>query len=184
MPGYSAKAQPFLDAVAEAIFASRAIRKWLLQGTDHWRAYADAEVLYEEQYEVRCGKNKMIQPFWANYWCGKDKNCACRIEGSNALESDAIFFLRNTSGRVLAMHLEFKHANEPFGYGQPEAYPLRGACFAETHKVRQNLNSHEDWMCVLICDKTTLGDERVSHFHRVITHQEASQRFPRWPASS
>ena len=77
-----------------------------------------------------------LQPFWANYCCGRDSRCTSRIEGSKGLESDAIFFFRNSSHRVLAVHVEFKHPNEPFGFGQPDAYPLRAACFTKTHLER------------------------------------------------
>ena len=138
MPAYSGKAQPYLDAIADAVFASPDVRNWLIKGIPAEADYAGAQALVDEQRAVRWHKQRTKQPFWANYWCGRDSRCTCRIEGSKGLESDAIFFLQNSSNRVLAVHIEFKHPNEAFGYGQPEAYPLRAACFAATHEATIN----------------------------------------------
>jgi hypothetical protein len=113
--------------------------------------------------------------------CGRDNRCTCRIEGSKGLESDAIFFLRNSSDRVLAVHVEFKHKNEAFSFGQPEAYPLRAACFARTHHERQTLNAHHDWATVIFCGAESLRDQRLSCFQRVITHGEAARMIRAYP---
>ena len=181
MTAYSGKAQPYLDAIAQAVFASQEVRNWLIRGTPSEQSYAGADVLIEEQRGVRWASKPTKQPFWANYWCGKDSRCVCRIEGSKGLESDAIFFLRNGAERTLAVHVEFKHPFESFGYGQPEAYPLRAACFARTHRERATLNAHHDWATVLFCGAECLSDERLSHFQRVITHEEAARVIPGYP---
>jgi hypothetical protein len=179
MPGYSDKAQPYLNAIAHGIFASQEIRDWLIRGTPAERRYLGADVLIEEQKAVR-GSPK--QPFFCNYHCGRDSRCTCRIEGSKALESDAILFFRNILNHTLALHVEFKHKNETFGFGQPEAYPLRAACFAKTHRERRTLNAHDDWTTVIFCDEAALSDPRLSNFHRVITHAEAAKVFDPYPA--
>ena len=139
MPAYSGKAQPYLDAIAEGIFTSQRVRDWMIAGTLVEANYAGSVALFDEQRAVR-GRTK--QPFWANYWCGRDGRCTCRIEGSKALESDAIFFFRNSSNRVLAVHVEFKHTNEAFSFGQAEAYPLRAECFTRTK--RRTHNAHDE----------------------------------------
>lgn len=181
MSAYSAKAQPYLDAIAAGVFASRAVRDWLIAGTRIEAQYLGAGVLLEEQQAKRWGKKQTAQPFWANYFCGRDARCTCRIEGSRGLESDAIFFFRNAANRVLAAHVEFKHPKEPFGYGQPEAYPLRAACFAKTYNERSTVNAHDDWTTVLFCGTGSLSDQRVRHFDRVITHDEAARIIPGYP---
>src|SRR5438309_384879 len=117
MAGYSDKAQPYLDAIAESVFASQAVRDWLIEGTLAAASYLEADVLNDEQRAVRWAKKPTKQPFWANYFCGRDSRCTCRIAGSRSLESDAIFFLRNCERRVLGVHVEFKHRNEAFGFG-------------------------------------------------------------------
>jgi hypothetical protein len=181
MPAYSGKAH-YLDAIAENVFTSQAVRNWLIEGTTAASSYADAEVLIDEQRGVRWLKRQTKQPFWANYWCGRDSLCMCRIEGSKGLESDAIFFVKNKSNRVLAIHIEFKHPNEAFGFGQPQAYPLRAACFAKTYSQRKTLNAHQDWTTVIFCGAEALSDSRLSHFQRIITHQEARLVLVGYPA--
>ncbi len=181
MSGYSAKAQPYLDAIAESIFTSIDVRDWVIKGTPHEADYARSEVLIDEQRAVRWLTKPTKQPFWANYHCGRDSRCTCRIEGSKALESDAIFFFQNRLERVLAVHVEFKHPNEAFGFGQPEAYPLRAACFVRTHHERPTLSAHHDWTTVIFCGPESLSDKRLSHFQRVITHEEARKMIRKYP---
>jgi hypothetical protein len=181
MAAYSGKAQPYLNSIAEGVFGDSSFRDWLLEGTPHESAYSGSDALTDEQRSVRWRNKATIQPFWANYWCGKDSRCNCRIEGSKGLESDAIFFYRNAADRVLAVHIEFKHLGESFGFGQPEAYPLRAACFARTHTDRKTLNAHHDWTTVLFCGEDALSDPRLYHFQRVITHSQARQRLAGYP---
>ena len=183
MPAYSGKAQqPYLDAIAEGVFTSQDVRDWLIGGTPAEANYAGSAVLIDEQRAVRCRKKPTIQTFWANYWCGRDSRCTCRIEGSKGLESDAIFFFRN-SDRVLAVHIEFKHANEAFSFGQAEAYPLSAACFAKTYHERLTLNAHHDWTTVIFCCAESLSDRRLSYFHRVVTHGEAARMLRTYPGN-
>ena len=181
MPAYSGKAQPYLDAIAESVFSSQKVRDWLISGTPLEADYIGSGVLIDEQRDVRWHKKQTIQPCWANYWCGRDSRCTCRIAGSKGLESDAIFFFRNRSDRVLAAHVEFKHPNEAFGFGQAEAYPIRAACFAKTHNERATLNAHDDWTTVIFCGAESLSDQRLSHFQRVITHGEAARMIKAYP---
>lgn len=181
MSAYSAKAQPYLDAIAASAFADVAVRDWLIAGCRHEQAYRGATILNDEQRNVRWKNKPTKQPFWANYWCGKDTSCTCRIAGSKCIESDAIFFIRNELGRGLALHLEFKHRAEAFQFGQPEAYPMRAACFTRTHPSRKTMNAHHDWITILFCDVSTLDDPRIGHFDRVITHDEAKERILGWP---
>jgi hypothetical protein len=181
MSGYSAKAQPYLDAIAESVFTSQDVRNWLIRGTLVEERYIRSDVLIDEQRAVRWAKRSTKQPFWANYFCGRDSSCTCRIEGSKALESDAIFFFRNSSTRTLAVHVEFKHPREAFKFGQPEGYPLRAACFVKTQHERPTLNEHHDWTSVIFCGAESLLDRRLSHFERVITHEEAARMIATYP---
>jgi hypothetical protein len=181
MPGYSEKAQPYLDAIADAVFSSQEVRDWLIAGTPSEALFSGATVLYDEQRDVRWYRRPTRQPFWANYWCGRDGLCECRPSGSRGLESDAIFFLRNSSTRVLAVHIEFKHPKEKFGVGQPEAYPLRAACFARTHESRRTVCAHDDWATVIFCGEDTNLDLRISNFQRVIHHSDAEAMIPNYP---
>jgi hypothetical protein len=165
MSGYSAKAQPYLNAIAESVFTSQEVRDWLLKGTLVEANYLGSDVLIAEQEAVRWAKRRTKQPCWANYFCGLDSRCTCRIEGSKSLESGAIFFFRNIgpdrkqegeSSRVLAVHVEFKHPREPFTLGQAEGYPLRAAFFVKTQHQRSMLNKHHDWTTVIFCGAESL----------------------------
>jgi hypothetical protein len=179
MPGYSEKAQPFLDAIGAAVLSLADVRDWILSGIPTATEYIGATTAADEQ---RFKRGTTKQPFWANYWCGLDTRCMCRIDGSKALESDAIFFLRNTTGRTLALHIEFKHPKEPFGYGQPEGYPLRAACFTRTWASRKSILPHEDWATVIFCGPEAVLDHRIKSFQRIITHAEAQAQIPGYPA--
>jgi hypothetical protein len=92
MPAYSGKAQPYLDAIAESVFTSQDVRDWMVAGTPMEANYAGSVALIDEQRAVRWRTKPTKQPFWANYWCGRNSRCTCRIEGSKAIESDAISF--------------------------------------------------------------------------------------------
>lgn len=181
MPAYSEKAQPYLDAIADSVFASQAVRDWLISGTPAEKDFAGSGVLIDEQRAVRWRTKATKQPFWANYWCGRDSRCTCRVEGSKGLESDAIFFLRNSLDRVLAVHVEFKHPTEAFRFGQPEAYPLRAACFAKTYRARPTVNPHQEWSTAIFCGEEALSDPRLAHFQRVITHGDATKVITGYP---
>jgi len=183
VPAYSGKAQPYLDPIAESVFTSQDVRDWLITGTPVEVDYVGSGVLIDEQRTTRWHTRPTTQPFWANYWCGRDSRCTCRIDGSRGLESDAIFFFRNSSDRVLAVHIEFKHPNESFQFGQPEAYPLRAACFAKTYRERPTLNAHDDWTTVIFCGSEALSDQRISYFQRVITHSEATKMIAAYPSN-
>lgn len=179
---YSEKAQPFLDAIANAVFNSSAVRDWIIAGTKHEAIYTGSGILTDEQKNIRWRKKPTTQPYWANYFCGKDSRCRCRIKGSKSLESDAIFFFRETTaGRVLAVHVEFKHEGELFSYGQPEGYPLRAKCFAETYSARPTLNAHDDWMTVVFCGEKLILEPKIQYFDRAISHAEAAKIISMWP---
>lgn len=179
MFSYSGKAQPFLDAIANGVFGSQQIRDWLVQGTPAENLFRGSIAVEEEARLIR---GRTTQPFWANHFCGRDRRCSCRLEGSKSLESDAIFFLRNANNRVLAIHIEFKHPGEAFQFGQPEGYPLRAACFARTHGERRTVYPHTDWMTGLFCGGESLTDPRLAHFQRVIPHDEARSVIPGYPS--
>ncbi len=124
-------------------------RRWLIAGIPAASNHECAEISIDEQGALRWCSKPTVQPFWANDHCGRDSRCQCRIPGSKARESGAIFFLRNRHARVLAIHIEFKHPREKFGFGQPEAYPLRAECWSRTHADRKTVNPHQDWATVL-----------------------------------
>ena len=95
---YSARAQPLLDAIAEAVFSRQKVRDWLVAKTRHAQVYTGTKSLHREQERLR--PNTKL-PFYCTYFCGKDFRCTCRIERSRSLENDAMFFLEGSPGEGL-----------------------------------------------------------------------------------
>ncbi len=172
-------AQPYLDAIAAAIHAGQDIRDWLVAGTrgDAWRG---ALSLHDRQHALRRKGQK--QPFYCNYHCGLDSRCTCRPDGTTALETDLMAFLAHDTGKVLALHLEFKHHREPLKPGQAAAYPMRAACWARGDHCPRTVMPHDAWMTVIVCDPAFHPAAELAHFDRVLSHADAATRIPGWPA--
>jgi hypothetical protein len=180
---YQKRAQPYLDAVARGIKTSETARTFLLKNTVFETSFAANVPLWAEQWQKRDRANTLGCPFWANHWYEVCASCDCREPGTRSMETDAIFALRNAEGRVLALHIEFKHAHEAFRPGQAESYKRRAACFRDRRKERKTLLDHHDYATVLLCGRMTAGDPRVStHFDRVVSHDDAAPWFDGYPA--
>ncbi|MEZ5755763.1 MAG: hypothetical protein R3D90_13710 [Paracoccaceae bacterium] len=175
---YSAKAQPFLDAIAAGVFSQQEVRDWLVQGTPKTADFTGSRSLHKEQERLR---PETKQPFWANLWCGKDVACTCRIPGSRSLETDALFILESPTQRRLALHVEFKHPRESLQPGQAEGYPLRAACWADKARCPRRVLPHDEWLTVIFCDATDLSLPSMKAFDRRIAHQDARTVIPSYP---
>ncbi len=182
MASYSEKAQPYLDAIAEAVFSQEKVRNWLLAGTRHETAYTNAKCLDAEQKVCR-GKTK--QPFYCNYWCSwceRDMNCGIiRIVGFRRVETDLMAFLESDEGRRLAIHIEFKRDGETLKCGQAEAYPLRAECWATNRYKPRSVLIHQDWLTVIFCGDDAKDSSELAPFERRISHSEARSMIERYP---
>lgn len=178
MSSYSDKAQPFLDAIAAAIFAGQGVRDWLVAGTRAEAGYTGASSLHDLQYSLRPSTK---QPFYVNYWCGRDSRCSCRPPESTGLETDLMAFLRSANRRVLALHLEFKHPRERLGHGQALAYRLRAACWCSGDYRPRTVMRHDDWLTAIVCDPGFHPSTELDHFDKVISHREAPRLFEGYP---
>ena len=178
MAGYSNRAQPYLDAIARAAFAEARVRDWLLAGTRHAAGYAGAASPHTAQNALRPNTK---QPFYSNYWCGRDSRCTCRPAGSKGLETDMMLFLEAGSGRRLGLHPEFKAVGEKASFGQAEAYRMRVACWSGGSYRPGSVMPHQDWACVIVCRRVEHPGAELAHFDRVIDHAEAAAMIPGWP---
>ena len=181
MASYSKKARPYLDAIAAAVFSREDVRNWLLAGTRHETAYANATCLDAEQKACR-GKTR--QPFYCNYWCfwcERAGNCGIRFDGSRPLETDMMAFLESDQGRRLAIHIEFKHDGEALRIGQAEAYPLRAECWATSRYKPRSIMAHDDWLTVIFCGDDAKDSLEVAPFERRISHSEARSMIECYP---
>lgn len=173
MARYSERVQPMIDGVVRSLFTDASFRAWVLEGTHHAEAYSGAEPLMKQQHALRPNTR---QPFYSNYFCGRDSRCTCRVPGSRSLETDAMVFLRSSTGRILGLHIEVKRPGEPLGFGQAEGYPLRAACWAEGGRKPRTVPAHHDWLTVLVCGRELLADQRVRHFDRVLLHADLAAK--------
>ena len=182
MAKYSGKAQPYLDAIADAVFSQEKVRNWLLAGTRHEFAYANARCLDDEQ--KACRGNIKAQ-FYSNYWCHtckEETNCGVkRIVDHPRVETDMMAFLESDKGRRLAIHIEFKRDGERFSSGQATAYPLRAECWAKNGYGPRSVMAHQDWLTVIFCGDNMKGSSEVAPFDRRISHSEARSMIVHYP---
>ena len=172
---YQVKVQTNLQAIALGIRDSAECRAFLLQGTIHQDSYAKSTPLWREQWAERDPKDKMICPFWSNYWYEPCRSCSCRIDKSVSMEIDAVFFLQNADGNRLALHIEMKRDNEPLSVGQAEAYRPRASCYRDQRRQRKGLLAHDHFLTILLHG---IGTDTISakmFFDRVISHDNAKK---------
>ena len=104
MAAYSALELPYARPVACAILESGVFRDWFLAGTKHEASLVNARTVGAIQGGLR--SKTMRNPWWFNYWCGKDSRCSCRI--GSGIETDILLILDCINGRRLALHIETK----------------------------------------------------------------------------
>ena len=181
---YQLAAQPYLAAIARGIKDVATSRAFILEGTEHARAYAAAEPLWREQWKARDPADSMVCPFWSNYWYEPCPSCDCRIDSSVSMEIDAMFFLRNAQRKTLAIHIEMKRDYERLSIGQAEAYRPRAACYRDERRMRKGLLAHDHFVTVLFCGGGTEMRLVEQYFDRVISHDEARNVFPGYPGGT
>ena len=179
MAAYSAKAQPYLDAIAQVAFASQSVRDWLLRDTSHAARYAAATSLHSEQAAARPDTK---QPFHCNDGCGRGSRCTCRPEGSTGLETDLMLFLGARDGRRFAVHVEVKHPGEPLRPGEADADPLRAASWARGAYQPGSVIPHDDWLTVILRSDEERTSPTLAPFQRRICHSEARGMMSGHPA--
>src|SRR5580692_1190264 len=104
MAFYSERELRYARPVANAILESSAFRQWLLAGTKHENGALEARPVGDIQASLR--SPKMKNPYWFNYWCGKDSKCPCRIGAG--IETDILLILDYANDRNLGLHIEIK----------------------------------------------------------------------------
>jgi hypothetical protein len=177
MAAYSDLELKYARPVANAILESRAFRQWLFSGTKHEDAGLAAHPVGEPQRSLR--SRNMTNPYWFNYWCGRDAKCACRI--GNGIETDILLILEYADKHRFALHIEVKRPGEHLGDGQAESYPRRAACWANPETRPKTVLPHNDFMTVLVCGRNLETDARLSHFDKVIFHDDLVGRISVYP---
>ncbi|MBR0993970.1 hypothetical protein JQ580_24930 [Bradyrhizobium japonicum] len=177
---YQRAAQPYLTAIARGVRDHPPTVAFLLEGTDYEQSFRDAVPLWQKQWAAR-GSSKC--PFWSNYWFNPCPSCNCRIDNSVSMEIDALFFLENGDGKILAVHIEMKREGEGLSIGQAEAYRPRAACYRDQRRVRKGILHHDHFIAVLFCGVNTDIPLVSAFFDRVITHDAAHTAIPAYPST-
>ena len=169
---YQPRAQPYLDAFVDAMLHNQNARAELVRSTSLEREFSETTVPFKEQHASRDPSDKMKQPFWANYWSEPCARCDCRPPGSKTMEIDALIFLRNVSGKVLAVHVEFKADDERLSDDQARAYAPRAQCYLEGRKSRKGVLRHDEFMTVLLHGAGDTVVDLAEHFTKCFTHSD------------
>ena len=173
MARYSDLELRYARPVAQAILDDDTFRDWLLQETDHVGALPIGAV----QGSLR--SPTMKNPYWFNYWCGKDARCACRI--GTGIETDILLIMNTRDDRRLGLHIEVKRPGEHLGDGQAESYPRRAACWANPATRPRTVTPHDEFLTMLICGRELAEDERLRFFDKVVFHDQIAECVTPYP---
>ena len=177
MASYSALELPYARPVASALLTRPDFRLWLLSGTRHEVDALKACPIGRAQAALRSAGMK--NPYWFNYWCSKDRRCACRIE--TGIETDILIIFDCASGRRLGVHVEIKRPWDTLRPGQAESYPRRAACWANPTTRPKTVAPHQDFVTLLICGRELQSDVRVRNFDKVVFHDEVADQIEVYP---
>jgi hypothetical protein len=170
MAAYSELELRYARPVAEAVLADPAFRRWLLCQTPFERTYFDAVPIGDEQARLR--SRGLKNPYWFNYWCGKDRRCSCRV--GTGIETDILIILASPQARRLAIHIEVKRPGEKLGDGQAESYRRRAACWASVETRPRTVPPHDEFITVLLAGRSLADDPLISLFDKVVFHDEVA----------
>jgi hypothetical protein len=156
---------------------SSTLGQWVFNGTRH--EYLAATAFHNANAQrARRAQPSMKNPYWFNYWCGKDKNCTCRV--GTGIETD-ILLVFECGYANLAVHIEVKRPGEKLSEGQAAAYPRRAACWASDAARPRRILPHTEFLTVLACGHSLAGSAELAHFDRVILHHEIAERITPYP---
>lgn len=177
MAAYSESELRYARPLASSFLQDVAFRNWVLQGTPHHEDYHRAVPLGEAQRILR--SPTIRNPYWFNYWCGKDSRCECRI--GTGIETDILIVLERADSRRLGVHIEVKRPGEHLGNGQAASYPRRAACWANPKTKPRTVPLHQDFVTLLVCGRELVNHEQAIFFDKIICHDEVEQHIGTYP---
>ncbi|HXR95810.1 MAG TPA: hypothetical protein VN718_08025 [Rhizomicrobium sp.] len=178
MAAYSEHELRYARPVARAIEEDGDFRRWLLSGTRFGSALLEARPI-EKSIQRDLRSSTLKNPYWFNYWCGKDSKCVCRVE--DGTETDILFILDYANDKRLGLHIEVKPPGEQLRVGQAESYPRRAACWANPDTRPRTVPPHQDFLTMLVCGQELASDKRVQNFDKVIFHNDIARRIKPYP---
>lgn len=177
MAKYSEAELRYARPLADTILESSYFREWLLAGTKHENLALGAQPVGAVQGLLR--NQPLKNPYWFNYWCGRDSKCACRI--GTGIETDILIILDCTNNRRLGLHIEIKRPGEHLGDGQAESYPRRAACWTSSDTRPRTVLPHDDFLTMAVCGRDLASDERLKYFDKVIFHDDVAKKIADYP---
>jgi hypothetical protein len=178
MPDYSELELNYARPLADGLINSGFFRKWFLAGTRYAYDYSLAGPIGKSQSRLR--SPKMKNPYWFNYWCGKDSDCCpCRIGA--AIETDILLILERDNSRRLALHIEIKRPGEGLRVGQAESYPRRAECWVNSTTRPRTVPSHQDFLTTIVCGRNLGSDPRLGFFDKVVFHDQVANQLEPYP---
>jgi hypothetical protein len=177
VPAYSELELRYARPIANGVLENDAFRSWLLAGTKLGDGICQSLPVGRVQAELR--SQTMKNPYWFNYWCGKDARCACRI--GTGIETDILIILDCPSGRRLGLHIEIKRPGEHLGNGQAESYSRRAECWATPSTRPITVLPHQDYLTMLVCGRELERDPRLRFFDKVIFHDKIADQILPYP---
>jgi len=177
MAKYSDLELRYARPVARALLDKRGFRSWFLSKTKYESPSLNPQPVGEEQGRSRSPNLK--NPYWFNYWCGKDSKCECRV--GSGIETDVFLIFDCSNQRRLGLHIEVKRPGDKLREGQAESYPRRAACWANPDTKPKTVLRHDDHLTILICGRDLAADERIQNFDKVVFHDDIAQKLEVYP---
>lgn len=177
---YSNLELKYARPLADALIESAEFRQWALAGT----CYQDRAASWRhdgEMQRAQRGRPSMTNPYWFNYWCGKDTRCSCRI--GTAVETDILLIFEDDPVGRVALHVEVKRPGDSLGDGQAATYPRRAACWAMEATRPRGVVAHSEFATILACGENLADAPDVVAFDRVLFHSDIGKRLSPYPES-
>jgi hypothetical protein len=175
---YSESELKYARPLANAIIDDSDFRQWLLEKTEFEHVSGKLIPVGVEQEKLR--SKGLKNPYWFNYWCGKDSQCMCRVK-EGGIETDILIVLRSENGIHIAFHIEVKRPGDKLRVGQAESYPRRAACWANPDSRPRTVYPHQKFLTILACGRDLATDPDLSHFDRVVFHDEIERMIGLYP---
>lgn len=153
-------------------------RSWMLAGTPYAGVAMDATHDGALQKRMR-GHPGMTNPYWFNYWCGKDRACTCRL--GTAIETDILLVFADDADQSFGVHIEIKRPGDTLGDGQAATYPRRAACWAAAQSRPKRIPEHSGYVTILAGGRNLEGAADIGYFDRVVFHDEIAKHLNEYP---
>jgi hypothetical protein len=174
---YSDAELRYARPLANALLEDEVFRNWVLFGTRLGNSVTSVTPIGAVQGKLRSPNLK--NPFWFNYWCGKDSRCECRI--GTGIETDILLIFDCVNGRRLGLHIETKRHGDHLHEGQAESYPRRAACWADEARRPKMVPPHDDYLTMIACGRELASDLRLKHFDKVLYHDDVALKLSPYP---